>query len=61
MRLTDPWQKFLSAFGPKNSRPSEQLVRFTLVNCGCAARADWLLGSQTQSTCPSRANALTFR
>lgn len=61
MCLTDPWQKFLSAFGPKNSRPSEQLVRFTLVNYGCVARAEWLLGSRTQGTCPSRANALTSR
>lgn len=32
--LPEPWQKFLSAFRPKNSRSSEQLVCFSLLHRG---------------------------
>lgn len=62
MCLTDPWQKFLSAFEPKNSSPSEQLVCFNLMSpvaaflmlTGC-----WEVGSKACAL--PMANALVFK
>lgn len=66
----DPWQKFLSAFRPKNSSHSEQLLSFTHEHAGVAqagvaqagvAHAFPLLGNPECSLQPTASVAIFTR